>query len=803
MRNFTLFVLLLTSTAFFGQVGVNTTTPNAMLDVNSTTNGFLVPRVALTANNVEAPIINPQGGALAISTLVYNTATVTGTNGVTPGYYYWSGTQWVTFGARNWDLSGNSGIATPVIPVTYGTTTIGAAENFLGTTDANDLVFGTNNIERMRIRQTNGFVGIGRANPATRLDILSPGNTIGLQILSGTNTQYTYLTLGRATEYAQIGAATTGTFFTDAIDGDMAVKNFNSGKLLLGANFFGNSAVSIANTGNVGVNTYTANSKLDVNGDLSLREGAAIAVISGANALTLTGEFSHYRLTGAAAAFSINSIANGDNGQMLTLINATGRSMTIINNNVANGILTGTGANLVSTSVNNSSVNLLYNATLARWVVTSNSGMFSSNEWHTNGNAALNDPVVPVTYGTSTIGAAENWAGTTDANDFVIGTNNIERLRVKQTNGFTGVGTASPTARFHAATLIPGGTTIYGENTFIGNADGVGVFGRAQNNPGYGYGGFLQGNYMSLYATTNATTYAGTAYGLYCTVNGSAGARYGSYLAVTGTAALNYGNANFSVNGATNVGSLSSAYGGSVNVGVQAFANLIQPNLGWFSLGATVATVNSGKGIEAGGQNIGIEARANADNANILDKMPGLFYVSNGGFPAIAAVGSIIDNVTYKIFGFGVVSTIVRDTNEKDRIMVAPEAPEALFQDYGTGTLVNGYAKITIDPILAKNIRVDETHPLKVFVQLEGDCKGVYVFNKTSSGFEVKELQNGTSSVAFTYQVVGVRADEERGGHLSKYSEMRFKPMNRELRPIERDEKSIRVDTDVRKPQLN
>jgi hypothetical protein len=57
---------------------------------------------------------------------------------------------------------------------------------------------------------------------------------------------------------------------------------------------------------------------------LALREGAAIGVVAGANALLLTGENSHYRLVGAFGAFSISTIAGGNNGQILTLINHTG-----------------------------------------------------------------------------------------------------------------------------------------------------------------------------------------------------------------------------------------------------------------------------------------------------------------------------------------------------------------------------------------------------------------------------------------------------------------------------------------------
>jgi hypothetical protein len=64
--------------------------------------------------------------------------------------------------------------------------------------------------------------------------------------------------------------------------------------------------------------------------------------------------------------------------------------------------------------------------------------------------------------------------------------------------------------------------------------------------------------------------------------------------------------------------------------------------------------------------------------------------------------------------------------------MFAPEAPEVLFEDYGVGQLINGEAITSIDPIFSNNSHVDSNHPLKVFIQLEGDCNGVYVTNKST-----------------------------------------------------------------------
>lgn len=80
----------------FAQVGVGTTTPKAALDVTSASQGFLMPRVLLTATNVALPVLNPAGGALEIGTMVFNTNTTAGTFGVSPGVYYWDGTNWVS-----------------------------------------------------------------------------------------------------------------------------------------------------------------------------------------------------------------------------------------------------------------------------------------------------------------------------------------------------------------------------------------------------------------------------------------------------------------------------------------------------------------------------------------------------------------------------------------------------------------------------------------------------------------------------------------------------------------------------------
>src|SRR5680860_238071 len=82
---------------------------------------------------------------------------------------------------------------------------------------------------------------------------------------------------------------------------------------------------------------------------------------------------------------------------------------------------------------------------------------------------------------------------------------------------------------------------------------------------------------------------------------------------------------------------------------------------------------------------------------------------------------------------------------------------------------------ITLDPTFVNNITVNDKHELRVFIQLEGDCNGVYVTNKSKNGFEVIELAGGNSTVQFSYQVVANRADSYVNGQLSsKYEDLRF-----------------------------
>jgi len=121
------------------QVGIGTTSPNAVLDIRSSnqaapanTDGVLIPKVDAF------PATNPT--ALQQGMLVFLT---TGSGSNQPGFYYWNNptTTWIPIGntaTNNWALTGNTGTS--------------SATNYFGTNDDNDIVFKRNGIR-------SGFIG--------------------------------------------------------------------------------------------------------------------------------------------------------------------------------------------------------------------------------------------------------------------------------------------------------------------------------------------------------------------------------------------------------------------------------------------------------------------------------------------------------------------------------------------------------------------------------------------------------------------------------------------------------------------
>ena len=268
-------------------VGINTTSPDAsaVLDVSSTSQGLLVPRMTTTQRNA---IASPATGLL-----VFDLSTTS--------FWYFDGTSWVDLDAlesNDWSTSGNTGTD--------------PTSDFIGTTDFIDLNFRVNNQTSGKISPSGNVhfgyqVGLGSSGTSnifmgTQSGYTNTGsaNTFigsasGTQIGYSTSTvligNYAGNNAGSLSYDVGIGSwalhsASTGTGYNIAI-GDQSGRNlgFGSGRNVLigsqsGENLTGTSNVMIGDyagqnvigTGNVGIGKNTSNTPGNYN--IAIGEGA-------------------------------------------------------------------------------------------------------------------------------------------------------------------------------------------------------------------------------------------------------------------------------------------------------------------------------------------------------------------------------------------------------------------------------------------------------------------------------------------------------------------------------------------------
>ena len=219
------------------RIGLGTTTPNASakLDVSSTTEGVLIPRMTQTQRNA---ISTPATGLL-----MYQTDN-------TPGFYYYNGTAWTSIGNDNlgnhtatenvqlgshW-LSGdggNEGITINTVgDVGIGTTTPGSGAILdITATDGGIL------IPRMTLAQRNAI-----GSPATGLQIFQTDNTPGFYYYNGT----TWTSLG-----------------IDNLGNHIATQNIQLGSNWL-SNDGDNEGIAVTTNGSVGFGTTSASENLQI-----------------------------------------------------------------------------------------------------------------------------------------------------------------------------------------------------------------------------------------------------------------------------------------------------------------------------------------------------------------------------------------------------------------------------------------------------------------------------------------------------------------------------------------------------------
>jgi len=255
------------------QVGINTETPDAQLDITATsiedpsnTDGLLIPRLE------SLPAVNPTDDQNSM--LIYLTAT---SDGFQPGFLYWDASipNWVPLagnsstGGNAWNLDGNTS----------------TSSNFLGTTNLQPLNLRVNN-NQIASFNTDGtfFIGLNAS--------VGTGNAVALGN-SSSATGNNSIALGNAAEAVNgqtvaLGNASRASGNNSIAIGNNAVSS-NGQNVAIGnsANASGNNSVAIGNGAtapnantiilgnnlNIGIGTNNPQARLQVDGSLKYVDG--------------------------------------------------------------------------------------------------------------------------------------------------------------------------------------------------------------------------------------------------------------------------------------------------------------------------------------------------------------------------------------------------------------------------------------------------------------------------------------------------------------------------------------------------
>ncbi len=405
-----------------------------------------------------------------------------------------------------------------------------------------------------------------------------------------------------------------------------------------------------------------------------------------------------------------------------------------------------------------------WSTTVSRWIsIVAN---YTYGPWLLLGNVGITSPANPATYGTSTLGAAENWLGTTDANDLTFGTNNIERMRIKQTTGYIGIGLSAPTSLLHivdatgsftngtmvtitanslnsgkalyiSSSSITTGNLVEIEATNAAGSTSNGLYIKNTSATGNAIQAFGNGNpnYSAIYATTAPTTF------------GSSWDISTSNHAIAGTVTVThaYSSGVLGENTATGVPSAGvvGIYSTLPAWGALGYRSTAPANYGVYGSAAYASgagylstTVMAGIGSGFYGGIIGSWIRGEVMGQVSCGELFATYNLGNAYTSGYSA--EVVTVNDKRVPAYSVTSTDIKVYND------------------GTGKLTNGRIHVSFDDAFTELI--GENKPV-VTVTPMGQCNGVYITNVTAKGFDVVELNNGTSNVEFSYIVVGKRID--------------------------------------------
>ncbi|MFV0304456.1 MAG: hypothetical protein ACK5IC_03110 [Moheibacter sp.] len=276
MKKIILFLLVTVNLFVYAQVGIDTDTPKASLDIMgkptniSTLDGVIAPHIA--GEQLRTKIYTTdQVGAIVYVTTADTTPIGQTINVKSTGYYFFDGTLWKRIDNNPWKVEGNAGAT--------------VSTNFLGTTDAQNLIFKVNNVQSGLI---DGFGG-------------KYNTSFGYNSLNSTTTGKFNSAFGTSENSGVLLNNTTGSYNQAFGIGTMASNTtgkwnvaFGYGSLILNTGGSGNTAIghlsmvnNLSGVDNTAIGTNSLNRNATGSGNIALGKGASMYSTTGKNNIAI------------------------------------------------------------------------------------------------------------------------------------------------------------------------------------------------------------------------------------------------------------------------------------------------------------------------------------------------------------------------------------------------------------------------------------------------------------------------------------------------------------------------------------
>lgn len=521
------------------------------------------------------------------------------------------------------------------------------------------------------------------------------------------------------------------------------------------ASKIGNSGIFETGAGNVGIGTTTPASKFDLKGAGDVRDTLTLFPSGNHPTLSISGTTFQISSTGnvtfvAGQTFpGTGTVTSVGSGAGLTggPITKSG-TLSIANGGVTNAMLQNSSLTVTANSplTGGGSVSLGGNTSLGLTSSCASGQILKWNgaSWACSADNNSGGTVTSVGSGLGLTGEPITTTGTLAINTSVV-------PQLAAANTFTNLNGVSVNSTGPALSVDNSGT---GDGIDISDVSGAGLF--------------VSGGSIPIFAEAASSGVDGIAASAQADLNfvaGIFGEEFGGTQETFGIEGIAKSSGGTGVYG-VGIGSSTegSGRGGAVPFGVWGDTNQ--------SFGkAVVATADDGNafaGYNNGNSGFPTLYLQNDENANST------FDVLVAAGPGFGG-GCRID-VSGNLLCTGSKSAVVPvDDGSRKVALYAVEAPENWFEDAGSGQLSHGEVVINLDSTFAQTVNTDIDY--HVFLTPNGDCRGLYVAQKSETSFVVRELGGGTSDIAFDYRIMAKRRGYEAIRLVDKTSQFAALPI--------------------------